>query len=816
MKKFVIAFVITLLLGSMFAVRIDEDSALQTATQHLRAWDETSRNIESTHYMLDDDDTMLAYVYDLEPEGFIIVSTDTDIKPVVGYSFRNDFTVEDKDRNVGYLFVEADMRSRLAAIPYTNPDIIQANNDLWQQYQNGSISFANSRDTVWPPAGYSATEGWVETEWDQSPSPYNTMCPIDPQNGGRSVTGCVATVIAQILHYHRYIGSVSFNDNDDYYSSYTSPAIHIDDDHVALSFPSFPELNDHLTDAMIAYQLGYPITNDMIAAINFASGIAVQMGYSSNASGAYSSDVHTAFLNKFGYDTATYVGYTNAAFYNDLKIDMMEARPVYFGILSNGGSGHAIICDGWNEDTDYFHLNMGWGGYQNGWYDIPLNMPSGYNQIHSAIRNIEGGTVPFEMTGMVFANNAPLDQTFLTLEGPRYYEFDIDDPNGYFGTDYMHAGTYVATATIELDDGGYYYKTETVQIDENNNTVIIYLDDFTTLSGSVTAPVSAENAHVNVYQNDVLITSGLADASGNFSIPGVMPGTYQAVASLAGSYFEEQFYEVTATNQNIDFNLEEYPNDHVLHFAGDPTDKFQFLSDMSCGIRLAEDDIADYDGDAVAKVSFIAPFNPADGEIYAQIWKGNLLVSEKQVTDFTDGEWADATLEDFAVVDPDAEYYVGYRIHSLGGTIPAAWHDAGPMITGKGGYVRTTGWIPLPGAFDFNLCIKGTIITQTLGSDNNTANIFANDLGNNYPNPFNPTTTINYSLAEDSFVELEIYNVKGQLVKTLVANEQTAGQHSVEWNGKDNLEKDVSSGIYFYKMRAGGRYTSTRKMILLK
>ena len=89
-------------------------------------------------------------------------------------------------------------------------------------------------------------------------------------------------------------------------------------------------------------------------------------------------------------------------------------------------------------------------------------------------------------------------------------------------------------------------------------------------------------------------------------------------------------------------------------------------------------------------------------------------------------------------------------------------------------------------------------------------------LSQNFPNPFNPNTTIKYSLNEASQVSVEVFNVKGQLVKTLVNEYQTAGTQSVEWNGVDDNNTSVSSGVYFYKMKAGGRYTSTRKMILLK
>jgi hypothetical protein len=83
-------------------------------------------------------------------------------------------------------------------------------------------------------------------------------------------------------------------------------------------------------------------------------------------------------------------------------------------------------------------------------------------------------------------------------------------------------------------------------------------------------------------------------------------------------------------------------------------------------------------------------------------------------------------------------------------------------------------------------------------------------LGSAYPNPFNPETNIAYDLAEDGKVLIQIYNVKGQLVKTLVNEHQTAGNYILQWNADGQ-----ASGVYFYKMMFG-RYTSTKKMILMK
>ena len=97
--------------------------------------------------------------------------------------------------------------------------------------------------------------------------------------------------------------------------------------------------------------------------------------------------------------------------------------------------------------------------------------------------------------------------------------------------------------------------------------------------------------------------------------------------------------------------------------------------------------------------------------------------------------------------------------------------------------------------------------------DNEIENV--NSTLSNYPNPFNPETTINYQLPENGNVRLAVYNLKGQKVKTLVDKTLESGNHIVIWNGTDENNKSVSSGIYFYKIKTDN-HEETRKMILMK
>ena len=89
-------------------------------------------------------------------------------------------------------------------------------------------------------------------------------------------------------------------------------------------------------------------------------------------------------------------------------------------------------------------------------------------------------------------------------------------------------------------------------------------------------------------------------------------------------------------------------------------------------------------------------------------------------------------------------------------------------------------------------------------------------LANNYPNPFNPATTIKYALPQAADVELTVYNVLGQPVRTLVAEHQSAGRYVVEWDATNDGGHSLSSGMYFYRLEASGEFREVKKMLLLK
>ncbi len=122
------------------------------------------------------------------------------------------------------------------------------------------------------------------------------------------------------------------------------------------------------------------------------------------------------------------------------------------------------------------------------------------------------------------------------------------------------------------------------------------------------------------------------------------------------------------------------------------------------------------------------------------------------------------------------------------------------------------------------VCGRNSDGENTSPTNTITINIVSNEVNDiasvtsllgNYPNPFNPETSISYNLKTADFVLLDVYNIKGQKVKTLVNEYKETGNHNVVWNGTDDANNNVASGLYFYKMKSG-KYTSTKKMILMK
>ena len=103
----------------------------------------------------------------------------------------------------------------------------------------------------------------------------------------------------------------------------------------------------------------------------------------------------------------------------------------------------------------------------------------------------------------------------------------------------------------------------------------------------------------------------------------------------------------------------------------------------------------------------------------------------------------------------------------------------------------------------------------TLSTDTNNSVIEGFSLEKNYPNPFNPSTSITYTAPIRSFISIDIINLKGHNIKSLFKGDVLAGSHSITWNGTDNYSNKVPSGVYFLTLKSSN-FNQTRKMMFLK
>jgi len=343
---------------------------------------------------------LLAYVFDLEPAGYVVVPADDVIVPVIAYSFTGEFAWDENRQNILLYMLRKDLALRLeAARVGMPPSMLQEIRNQWKEYLEGRpVDRGVTAITVYGP-WLSRSATWPYPTWHQD-SPYNDFCPLDPVHGGRAVVGCVATAMAQILNYWQYPRNVSFLASDSYYTS--THGIWVD-----ATTANFTNLN---------YNNCNP-DNTAKARLSFAAGVSVRMDYCAYGSGAWQYYVAPALAGghnpmaewlgtvpqRWGYVSAEIRTYrpeysswgapyytSETSFYDQLAANMVLARPAFLTIYDSD-SGHAVVVDGWKSGTREYHLNYGWGGSTDGWYVFPTGIPY-FSIIDSAVLNIVPST----------------------------------------------------------------------------------------------------------------------------------------------------------------------------------------------------------------------------------------------------------------------------------------------------------------------------------------------------------------------------------------------------------------------------------------
>ena len=284
------------------------------------------------------------YVFDRgNNEGYVIASGDDQTIDVLGYTTSGSFDYEQL------------------------PPQLQ---DLLEAYERQITAIQAGAPVLKAPANHPKVETFMSCKWSQG-APYNNLCPLD--DGKRSVTGCVATAMAQILYYNREKSVTETMADIPGFTTNTKgiavPGIEagapIDWDNMKDTYSSATELQKQAVAQLMLY-----------------CGVSVKMDYTNSSSGAQSHDAYEAFAKYFGYGKSVrYVDYTTVTSddeWDRIVYDEMQAgRPVYVS-GANSEVGHAFVADGYDGNLRY-HINWGWGGQSDGYYYL-TNLTPGDGQ----------------------------------------------------------------------------------------------------------------------------------------------------------------------------------------------------------------------------------------------------------------------------------------------------------------------------------------------------------------------------------------------------------------------------------------------------
>ena len=290
-------------------------------------------------------DTVFYYVFSVNETaggGFVIVSGDDAVTPVLGYSDSGRYDENNLSPNFVYWmnYLQDEIRWAISQkLPQS--EVVR---QQWDYYLKGMIPEA---------AGVLL----ISTSWGQG-SPYNDLCPIYEGNA-RSVSGCVATAMAQIMNYHRHPAQGSGQS-----TAYTTKKNKINMPSVSFAVHyDWENMLNSYTGASTSQQ------KEAVATLMYHCGLSVKMDYG-KSSGAYPGNAACAMATYFGYDKSIQMRYRqyhdNASWENILREQIDAGLPVLYSGFDPSG-GHAFVCDGYRDDGT-FHFNWGWNGSEDGYF----------------------------------------------------------------------------------------------------------------------------------------------------------------------------------------------------------------------------------------------------------------------------------------------------------------------------------------------------------------------------------------------------------------------------------------------------------------
>lgn len=334
----------------------------------------------------------LFYVFSKhEDKGFVIVSGDDRVREILGYSDTNSFDPENIPDNMKdwLSFYEAEIRLiKSSATNNVNTTLSQKITNIQSQKNDFATSIAPMLGGI---------------KWNQG-EPYNDLCPVITSSGKRTVTGCVATAMAQVMKYYNY---PTIGQGSNTYISGTHK-FSLTSDFSTVTF-DWANMTNTYNSASTATQ------KNAVSTLMYNCGVAVNMNYDLS-SGAQSKAMAEAMRKYFKYDqnlefySRNY--YTREEWVNLIKIELNAGRPLLYAGASQE-AGHQFVCDGYDANG-LFHFNWGWGGSSDGYFQISALDPSdqgiggssgGYNGGQSIVVGLQKPTAGTQFVHQIHMND---------------------------------------------------------------------------------------------------------------------------------------------------------------------------------------------------------------------------------------------------------------------------------------------------------------------------------------------------------------------------------------------------------------------------
>ena len=371
MKRFTLLAALVLMVAMpTFAERVTSETARKVASTFLN--NNGTKSVQLTDLSKEAGFPNL-YIFTAD-KGFVIMSADDCVQPILGYSLTGRFVAENMPTNVsGWLQGYND------EIQYAIDNNMKANTEtakLWKDLMDGNSKAGKATVVV---------DALIQTTWDQDPG-YNDLCPYDYNANQLTVTGCAAIAMAQIMRYWEYpshgVGSNS-------YTPSAHPEYGVQSVNFAQATYDWTAMPLHSSSAEVAKLM-------------YHCGVSVNMDYNIAANGgssAYNTSLVPAFKNYFNYKTTAtlqWKDYYSGNWTDLLKTELNAGRPIEYNGSGSGG-GHAFVCDGY-DSSNYFHFNWGWSGSNDGFYSLSNLVPGSggsgggsynFTQSQSAVIGIE-------------------------------------------------------------------------------------------------------------------------------------------------------------------------------------------------------------------------------------------------------------------------------------------------------------------------------------------------------------------------------------------------------------------------------------------